>query len=251
MRALVGAVLTIVVCTTTALGADDNACAVAAHLVHADAGLPRVAKAIAKTHDLTVVVSGTASSSLPGAEGVKLAYPARLELALRKKLPDVTVKVVTDVTARRAASDMAQNFLGILKKERPSLVVWQTGTFDSMRGVPLEEFQSTLERGVETLHGGGADVIMMNMQYSPRTDAVLASQAYAEAIRWVALETNLNVFDRQGIMRHWSELGTFDLAAATKSLDTAARVHDCIGSLLADLVADAIKLIETEPKETK
>ena len=39
----------------------------------------------------------------------------------------------------------------------------------------------------------------------------------------------VNVFDRQAIMRHWGELGTFDLLAATKSLDTAAKVHDCFG----------------------
>ena len=37
-------------------------------------------------------------------------------------------------------------------------------------------------------------------------------------------------------MRQWGELGTFDLLAATKSLDTAAKVHDCIGRLLADLI---------------
>jgi len=52
-------------------------------------------------------------------------------------------------------------------------------------------------------------------------------------------------------MRLWSELGTFDLMAATKSLDTAAQVHNCIGRLLADLVADALKMNETESKEKK
>ena len=91
----------------------------------------------------------------------------------------------------------------------------------------------------------------MNMQYSPRTDAVLASQAYAEAIRWVGLESGINLFDRQALMRHWSELGTFDLLAATKSLDTAAQVHECIGGLLADLILQALKMSETESRETK
>jgi len=52
-------------------------------------------------------------------------------------------------------------------------------------------------------------------------------------------------------MRQWSELGTFDLMVATKSLDTATQVHNCIGRLLADLVADAVKINETEPKEKK
>jgi hypothetical protein len=41
-------------------------------------------------------------------------------------------------------------------------------------------------------------------------------------------------------MRHWSELGAFDLMTATKSLDTAARVHDCLGTMLADLITEAL-----------
>ena len=47
-------------------------------------------------------------------------------------------------------------------------------------------------------------------------------------------------------MRQWGELGTFDLLAATKSLDTAAKVHDCIGRLLADLVLQAVAV---EPQD--
>ena len=50
----------------------------------------------------------------------------------------------------------------------------------------------------------------------------------------------VNLFDRQAIMRQWGELGTFDLLAATKSLDTAAKVHDCIGRLLADLILQGV-----------
>ena len=250
MKALAGALFGVLAYAGAASAAGD-ACAVASHLVQADAGLPRAAAAITKTHTLTIVVAGTTSSSLPGAEGANLAYPARLELALRQKLPGVAVKVVPYATPRQTAAEMAATFPKILQKEQPSLVVWQTGTFDAMRGVAPELFQTTLEQAVETLHEGGADVIFVNMQYSPRTDAVLASQAYAEAIRWVAIGGGVNLFDRQAIMRHWSELGTFDLLAATKSLDTAAQVHNCIGRLLADLVTDALKMSETETKESK
>jgi hypothetical protein len=42
-------------------------------------------------------------------------------------------------------------------------------------------------------------------------------------------------------MKLWSGLGTFDLYSATKKLDMAERVHDCIGILLADLVVTAAK----------
>ena len=69
-------------------------------------------------------------------------------------------------------------------------------------------------------------------------------------MRWVALSNAVNLFDRLAIMRQWGELGTFDLLAATKSLDTAANVHDCIGRLLAHLVMQGLA-VEGEDKEKK
>ena len=66
-----------------------------------------------------------------------------------------------------------------------------------MRGIGPENFQATLEAAVDKLQAGGADVIFMNMQYSPRTEAVISTAPYADAIRWVALEHAVNVFDRQ------------------------------------------------------
>jgi hypothetical protein len=42
-------------------------------------------------------------------------------------------------------------------------------------------------------------------------------------------------------MKLWADLGTFDLYSATKKLDIAERVHDCIARLLADLVIEAAK----------
>lgn len=218
----------------------DQVCGVAAHLIHADAALQRAAESIAKTKTLKIAVLGTTSSTLPGANGDALAYPARLEVALRKKLPDVAVKVISLAKPRQTAADMAEGFAKILKDEKPTLVIWQTGTYDAMRGVGAENFQATLEAAVDKLQAGGADVIFMNMQYSPRTEAVISVAPYADAIRWVALEHAVNVFDRQAVMRHWSELGTFDLITATKSLDTAAKVHDCFGSMLADLIVEAL-----------
>jgi hypothetical protein len=227
----------------------DASCGVAAHLVHADAALPRVADSIAKSKTLKVVVVGTTSSTLPGAGGQALAYPARLEVALQKRLPDVAVKVISLAKPRQTAADMAEGFPKVLKDEKPALVIWQTGTYDAMRGVGAETFQATLEAAVDKLQAGGANVIFMNMQYSPRTEAVISTAAYADAIRWVGLEHAVNVFDRQAVMRQWSELGTFDLLTATKSLDTAAKVHDCFGSMLADLVAEALSVDADAPKE--
>jgi hypothetical protein len=60
-------------------------------------------------------------------------------------------------------------------------------------------------------------------------------------MRWVAVQHEMPLFDRFAIMKLWADFGTFDFFSATKNLDMAGRVHDCIGQLLAALVVDAAK----------
>ena len=248
MKGFAGALLGVFAYASVASAGPGDACAVAAHLVQADAPLTRVAAAI-KNKSLTIVVAGTASSTLPGASGPDAAYPARLEAVLQKKLQGVNVKTISLAKPRQTAADMAAAFPKVLKDEKPQLVIWQTGTVDAMRGVATDEFQATLEQSIGRLQEGGADVIFVNPQYNPRADAVIATASYTETLRWVAVANGVNLFDRQAIMRQWGELGTFDLLAATKSLDTAAKVHDCIGQLLADLVLQGVAAAGDEAKD--
>lgn len=248
MTRVAGIALGILAYATAALAGPGDGCGVSAHLVQADAAMPRVAAAI-KAKSLTIVVAGTGSSTLAGPNGPASAYPARFEQALQKKLPGVTIRLISLVKPRQTAADMAAAFPKVLKDEKPQLVIWQTGTSDAMQGVAAEEFQQTLEQAIGKLRDGGADVIMMNPQYNPRSDAVIQTGPYTDAIRWVAAGNGINMFDRQAVMRHWGELGVFDLLAATKSLDTAANVHDCIGRLLANLVVQATALNGEDQKE--
>ena len=107
-----------------------------------------------------MAVFGTGSSTLPGPTGPAAAYPARLEVALQKRLPDVEVKVISLVRSRQTAADMAATFPKVLRDEKPELVIWQTGTADAMQGVATDEFQATLEQSIAKLREGGADVIL-------------------------------------------------------------------------------------------
>src|SRR5438874_239821 len=112
---------------------------------------------------------------------------------------------------RISPEEPCEEFKRITVDEKPALVVWQTGTADALRGVDPDDFRATLEKGVAALHENGADVIFVNMQYSPRTESMIAAGVYAENMRWVALQQDVPLFDRFAIMKHWSELGTFDL----------------------------------------
>jgi hypothetical protein len=218
-------------------------CRVAENLIEPSFHLPLVARALA-TKQLTVLVVGAGSSQLPGANGVQNAYPARLQQALSEQLPGVAVKVTTDVKAKRSAAEMVQALPVDLSSNKPALLVWQTGTVDAMLAVDPDLFSQSLDKGINIAHSAGADVVLINAQYSPRTESMIALGRYSEDMRWVALQQEVPLFDRFSIMRLWSDLGTFDLYSATKKLDIAERVHDCIGRLLADLVVTAAKAEE-------
>jgi lysophospholipase L1-like esterase len=227
-----------------AFAAERQTCEIPGYLLFGSNELKRVQEAVNKERRLTIAVVGTGSSILAGPDGPPSAYPARLEVALKQRLPSVAVKVVTLVRTRLTAEDLAQGMGKLLIDEKPDLVVWQSGTVDAIRRVEPDSFRAALDEGVETLHKGGADVILMNMQYSPRTDIMVALGPYADAMRVVAQQHEVPLFDRLAIMRHWSDTGDFDLYAAGRDNVLAHRVHDCIGRGIASMIIDAAHLLK-------
>ena len=202
--------------------------------------LPHVRVALA-AKKLDVLVVGAGSSTLPGTEGGKAAYPARLQKALEELLPGVAVTVKTDVKPRRTAPEVIKAINKPLADVKPALVIWQTGTVDAMQAIDQDQFAQALDQGINIARSAGADVILVNAQYSPRTESMIALSTYGEIMRWVALQHEMALFDRYEIMKLWADLGTFDLTSATNKLDIAIRVHNCIGWLLADLITEAAK----------
>lgn len=229
---------------------DTEDCIAGAGAVTPDFAMPHVAAAIAKKR-LDIVVIGTASSELAGPGGTDLAYPTRLEAALRKRLPGIAVKVVIHTRPRDSAEDMEKKLSRIVAETKPALVVWQTGTADAIRGVDPDDFRLALDDGVDTLQAGGADTVFINMQYSPRTEPMLAVGPFADAMRMIALQREVVLFDRFSIMKRWSEAGVFDLYAATRKTDIAEQVHDCLGRLLANVVLEAAKLTNVDKKDIR
>ena len=232
----------IVLCSAAARGEAADICAVPGYLLFGDSQLDRVHAAVNKDKELKIVALGGTSSTLPGPDGASFAYPARLEAALTRRLPGVKVTVTAVTKPRQTAAEMAESIEQLLLDQKPSLVVWQTGTYDAVRGTDPEEFRASVADGVEKLQAGGADVVLVNMQYSPRTESIVAVGAYADGMRWVSREREVPVFDRLAIMRHWYDAGQFDLYKATKDLKMAKSVHDCLGRALAATIIDAAHL---------
>ena len=227
---------------SAASGETADVCAVPGYLLFGDSLLNRVNAAVTKEKELRIVALGGVSSTLPGPDGASFAYPARLEAALTRRLPGVKVTVTPLTRMRQTAAQMAESIGKLLIDQKPSLVVWQTGTYDAVRGTDPEEFRAAVSDGVEKLQQGGSDVVLVNMQYSPRTESIVAISAYADGMRWVSREREIPVFDRLAIMRHWYDAGQFDLYKATKDLKMAKSVHDCLGRALGATIIDAARL---------
>jgi lysophospholipase L1-like esterase len=248
MRASGAAILILTSLLTGAgAGPEQQACDIPGYFLNDSNELRRTNTAVTQEHRLTVAVVGTGSSILAGPDGPRSAYPARLEAALRSKLPQANVKVVTLVRTRLTAEDLAHGMAKLLVDEKPDLVIWQTGTIDAIRRIEPDDFRAAVEEGVETLQKGGADVILMNMQYSPRTESMIALGPYADVMRVVAQQAEVPLFDRLGIMHHWSDTGEFDLYATDKDNVLAQRVHDCIGRGLAAMIVDSAHVRNPKP----
>jgi hypothetical protein len=252
MKLIIAILATIALANGAAMAAPQTEqCDVPQSMLDSDTELTRVLTQVKDKRRLDISVLGSGSSALAGPDGVHSAYPARLEDVLKQRLPGTDVKVTAHVQSRETTATMDLGLGKILADDKPALVIWQAGTADALNGVEPDEFHASLDDGVDKMQTAGADVILMNMQYSPRTESMLDISAYADIMRLVAQAHGALLFDRLAIMRSWNDAGTFDLYAATKKYDMARRVHDCIGRALASQIINAAHLDAVRMQTTR
>jgi hypothetical protein len=225
-------------------------CDVPASLLETESSLPKVEAAVKAGQPLDILVVGSRSSTIGSSDTTGIAYPARMQAALQEKLQEklkdklsqLAVNVSVEIQAKKTAEEVASEFVKLLEGKRPTLVIWQTGTVDAMRAIDPDDFRNAVDEGVVALQKAGADVILINPQYSPRTETMISVPPYLDNMRAVAQAHDIPVFDRFGIMHQWNDQGDFDLFGAHHGLEMAKRVHDCLGRALASFVVGAAHL---------
>jgi hypothetical protein len=222
--------------------ADQRSCQVPDDLTYTDGTLPRVAAALKAKAPLKIVVVGTASTEGLGVNPPARAYPAELEAELRRMFPDSPVKMV--VWAKRGESARTQSTVLVrtVVPEKPVLVIWQTGTVDAVRSVDPSDFGDALIAGIDLLHYKGADVILMDMQYSTPTASVINYAPYVDYMRRIAASRQVVLFSRYDIMQYWVTNGVTSFAATSraKQQEDAEFAHRCIGRLLAQVIKGVV-----------
>ncbi|MEX0589739.1 MAG: SGNH/GDSL hydrolase family protein [Xanthobacteraceae bacterium] len=225
-----------------ATAATDEHCIVPAFLVEPLAQLPRATIAAKRDRKLEILLISGSPSQTGAAKGLR-SYPSVFEDALRQRLPGLDIHLVVRAAPRRSVADTLPKLSEMLAEFQPALVIWQAGTADAYLGVEADDFADTLRRGIATVLKSGADAVIVDMQYSPRTDRLIDTPNYLAQMRWLAETMDVPLFSRYEIMRYWSDSGAFDLTSL-KNDGLFEKVHMCIGNLLADFVARGASLDE-------
>jgi hypothetical protein len=229
-------------CLTAGLARAEDApqtCEVPAYLLSSESSLPKVADAIKNSKPLSILVIGSRSSTIAASEAS--AYPTRLQAMLKEKLPSVPVSLTVELQSAKTAEEVNATLVKLVEAKKPTLVIWQTGTVDAMRSIDPDDFRSALDDGVVALQTAGTDVVLINLQYSPRTETMISAPPYLDNMRVVAQQHDVPLFDRFAIMHHWNDSGDFDLFSTSHGVDLAKRVHDCLGRALSTFVIDAAR----------
>jgi len=217
-----------------------TACEVPSYLLATESTLPKVAEAVKNARPLTVLVVGSRSSTILSSESS--AYPAKLQAALKERLPTIPINLSVELQSGKTAEEVDAGLVKLVEAKRPTLVIWQTGTVDAMRSVDPDDFRGAIDNGVAALQNAGTDVVLVNLQYSPRTETMISAPPYLDNMKVVAQQHSVPLFDRFAIMRHWNDAGDFDLFSTFHGTDMAKRVHACLGRALSKFVLDAARL---------
>ncbi len=171
------------------------------------------------------------------------AFPLQMAQALRQAVPGVTV----NVTVRGGRGITAGDMLGLIRTELAAhhyqLVIWQTGTVEAVRNTPSGEFYQTLSDGAALIADAGADLVLVDPQFSRFLHANADLDPYAQAMQQIAAQPGVALFHRFELMRYWANEGAIDLERTPKAqrLSTVEALHACLGAKLAHLVASGAR----------
>jgi acyl-CoA thioesterase I len=220
--------------------ADD--CATPPEMTATDIKLPHLAERLKAHQPISIVAIGGASTIGQAAGSPDLSYPHRLGEDLARDFPDSPVTVTNKGVPRQAARQLFERFATDVFAEDPVLVIWEVGVNDAVRGTDIDEFAQTLQDGLEELKNRAIDTILVDMQFSRSSSSLINFDGYLKALHRAGDLADVYVFPRFEMMRYWSEQNVFnfDDVAAEDRAKLAARVYDCLGRKMAEIIQHAV-----------
>ena len=173
--------------------------------------LPRTRARRQARQPLRLVAFGSSTTAGHGASVPALTYPAVMRACLLPAFPGGIVLANLGIGGDSCLEMDAR--LGAVLAAGPDLVVWQTGSNDVTRPIPLDRFAALTRRGLDRLAATGADLVLVDQQYSSALERCAALPDYRQALHRIAAEARVPVFPRHALMRAWCEAGRFTIDA--------------------------------------
>lgn len=177
-------------------------------------------------------------------EASEQAFPRQMAKALQTIVPGLQVQVVVRGGRGMTAADMLTLMRTEIAIDKPQLVLWQTGTVEAVRNSPSGEFGQVLLEGAEAAEQAGANLVLIDPQYSRFLQANSNLDPYAQALQQAATLPGTLLFHRFDLMRAWANAGQIDLEHTPKADRRKAVeiLHACVGASLARVIAAAARL---------
>jgi lysophospholipase L1-like esterase len=194
-----------------------------------------------------IVAFGSSSTEGYGTSSPEFTYPNRLAAQLRRQYPTADITVITRGKGGDDAPEMMKRLQAEVIDMHPDLVIWQVGTNAVLRNLDPAETAKLVEEGVARLQGAGADVVLVDLQYSPRvTEHGESASKMVKLLGRVAELRHVGIFPRFEVMREWHERQ--DLPIESFVFSDGLHMNDwgyaCFAQLLGDDIIKSVGKIK-------
>ena len=168
--------------------------------------LPHVATKLALGVPVTIIAFGSSSTQGWGSTSPEFTYPNRLAVQLHRRYPTADITVINRGKGGDDAPEMMKRLQGEVIDAHPDLVIWQVGTNAVLRDLDPAETAKMVSDGVALIQAAGADLVLVDPQYSPRVNE--RAQSASQMVRLlgkVAALRHVGLFPRFEVMREWHE----------------------------------------------
>jgi len=209
--------------------------------------LPHVAAKLAAGQPVTIVAFGSSSTQGYGSTSPEFTYPNRLAAQLRRKYPGADITVLNHGVGGEDAPEMMKRLQTSVIDAKPDLVIWQVGTNAVLRNLDPAETARMVEDGVERIQAGGADLVLVDPQYSPRvTEHGESASKMVKLLGKVAQLRHVGIFPRFEVMREWHDqqalpIDSFVIADGLHMNDWG---YACFAQLLGDDIIKSVGQIK-------
>ncbi len=209
--------------------------------------LPHVAGKLASGQPVVIVAFGSSSTAGYGTSSPEFTYPNRLAAQLRRQYPSADISIVNRGHGGDDAPEMMKRLQTEVIDMHPDLVIWQVGTNAVLRNLDPAETAKLVEEGVARLQASGADVVLVDPQYSPRvTERAESASQMVKLLGRVATLRHVGIFPRFEVMRDWHEkqaipIDNFVIADGLHMNDWG---YACFAQLLGDDIIKSVGQIK-------